>query len=696
MSEWTDPAQSTLPLTVRGACPHDCPDTCAMVSTVVDGRVTRVSGDAQHPVTEGFLCAKVNRYHERTYHPDRVLCPLRRIGPKGEGLFERVSWETALSGIARDLARVIEEFGPQAVLPYSYAGTMGLLQRESMSARFFHRMGSSLLDRTICAAAGAAGWNSVYGDLSGPGPDELEDVRLFVLWGTNTLTSNSHLWPAIRRARHNGARVIVIDPLRTRTADAADLHVAPIPGTDAALAFGMMRALLDSELIDHDFVDAHTYGWEGLHHNLVTEWPVERASSVTGLPADLIVSLARDLAQTQPSLIRMNYGMQRHAGGASAIRAVCLLPTLTGSWRHPGGGALLSTSGAFEVNKSRLQRPDWIPPGTRTINMNRLGEALTTTDAGTGGSPIAAVVVYNSNPVIVAPDSSLVRQGFLREDLTTVVIDHFTTDTAKYADWVLPATTQLEHWDVHTAYGHHFVTINTPAIEPLGESAPNTEIFRRLARQIGFDDPEFTDSDEELVDQALASIGARKVDRADLIETGWVRISAKGHRNRNWGELTTPSGLIELCASVPHESPLDPTPQYVPARRADVSQRANDGLVLLSPPEHHLMNSSFANLPRHRRAIGEQTLWVHPEDAIAREILDGDMVEARNDRGAFRARVHITDRTLPGTVAAFGLRWASTDDRRTINDTTSMDLTDAGAGATFYDTTVIVSSVDGG
>lgn len=692
----TKPAISVLgESTVIGACPHDCPDTCAIVTTVRDGRAISVRGAGEHPVTSGFLCAKVNDYQKRTYHRDRILYPLKRVGPKGTHEFQRVTWAQALSGIAEQLQGIIAEHGAESILPYSYAGTMGLLQRESMSMRFFHRLGASQLARTICSSAGAAGWSEVYGDLDGPGPDELEDIDLFWLWGTNTLTSNSHLWPAIRTARERGARVVCIDPLTTRTAKASDTHVAVRPGSDAALAFGVIRVLIDHDLVDHGFLHDHCVGWETLSDMIRRDWTLERVSSITGVAPPTITDFAIEYGSTRASLVRLNYGMQRHAGGASAVRAVSLLPAITGSWRQRGGGALLSTSGAFGVDMSHLQRTDWIHPGTRTINMNRLADALTSPDGGSGGPPIHALVVYNSNPAIVAPDSSKVRQGLQREDLLTVVIEQFPTDTVAYADWVLPATTQLEHWDVHTAYGHHFASVNTPAIEPLGEAVPNTEIFRRLAAAMGFDEPDFRDTDADLVDQSLDAMALDASQRALLRDTGWVRIAHPGRRRREFGALSTPSGRIELVRSADTGSPLSAVPEYVPPREADPTRTAG-GLTLLTPPEHSLMNSTFANLDRQAAAAGEQSVWIHPDDAAERGIVDGDRVEVANARGAFAARAQVTERTGVGTAAAFGLRWALPQDRRTVNDTTSQELTDAGAGATFYDTAVEIRKVPAG
>lgn len=673
-------------LEIAGACPHDCPDTCAMITTVVDGRATAVRGDPDHPVTQGFLCAKVNRYHERTYHPDRILTPLRRIGPKGSGEFEPVSWSTALEGIADGLGRVIQRHGPQGVLPYSYAGTMGLLQRESLSARFFHHMGASLLDRTICASAGTAGWQMVYGDFAGPGPDDLGDVGLIILWGTNTLTSNSHLWPAVRRAREAGATVICIDPLRTRTAEASDLHIALRPGTDAALAFAMMRVMIDEGLVDEDFLGRFSIGWEELRERVLSEWDVRRAAEVTGVDAHVIDDLARRYATTRPSFIRLNYGMQRHAGGASAVRAVSILPAVVGAWRDSGAGALLSTSGATKFDRARFTRSEWIPKGTRVINMTRLGEALTTHDAGVGGPPVSAMVVYNSNPAVIAPDSSIVRRGLEREDLFTVVLEQFRTDTTRYADWVLPATTQLEHWDLHTAYGHRFVTLNTPAIEPLGEAVSNTEAFRRLSDAMGYQETDLFTSDADLIDEALDTFSGTRMDADELREQGWTRVPTESFEQVFQRGLTTPSGRIELIGGF---EGVDRVPAYIPpTEQPTTTDPEAFPLMLLSPPAHTFLNSSFANLDRHRRAAGEQEVWVHPRDAAARSIATGDRVRIFNSRGEFTAIAEVTDRTRPGTAAAFGLRWMGSGESTSLNDVTSQALTDAGRGATFYDTAV--------
>lgn len=695
---------SALPLlkngVVRSACPHDCPDTCAMLVRVEDGRAVDVRGDPAHPVTQGFLCAKVNRYLERTYHPDRLTRPLRRVGPKGEGRFEPASWDEALDDIARRLGEVIDRFGPEAILPYSYAGTMGLVQGSSMDRRFFHRLGASLLARTICAAAGTEGWRHTYGDRVGPTPEEAEHARLILLWGTNTLTSNPHLWPALRRARERGARLIAIDPIRTRTAAQCDLHLPIRPGTDAALALGMMHVILAEGLEDRDYLERYAHGWERLADHVSGWTPVETAR-VTGLDADSVVSLAREYAQTRPTFIRLNYGMQRHAGGGSAVRAVSLLPALTGAWRDVGGGATLSTSGAFRgIAAAKLERPDWIPPGTRTINMIRLGEALTLPDAGVGGPPVKALIVYNSNPGAVAPERGRVCEGLRREDLFTVVLEHFQTDTADYADWVLPATTQLEHWDLHTSYGHVYLTLNRPAIQPIGECLPNSEIFRRLAARMGLNDPAFRDDDLELIRQALDTthLAFEGITLDRLLKDGWVRmrVDQPFAPFRDPARFNTPTGKIQFEAPELAAFGLDPLPTYVPPaelRAADESDGEGEPypLMLISPPEHQFLNSTFANVPALRKAAGPPRVWLHPDDAAARAIRTGDEVRVHNARGSFTALARVTVEVRRGVAASFGVRWARySPEGKTVNNTTSLAESDLGGGARFYDNAVEV------
>jgi anaerobic selenocysteine-containing dehydrogenase len=672
-----------------------------MLVDVEDGRAVRVRGDPSHPVTQGFLCTKVNRYVERTYSEGRLTTPLRRVGRKGEGRFEAASWDEALGAIASRLAAIVGESGPAAVLPYSYAGTMGLVQGSSMDRRFFHRLGASLLARTICAAAGTEAWRHTYGDRVGPTPEEAESARLILLWGTNTLTSNPHLWPALRRARDAGATVVAIDPIRTRTAAQCDLHLPIRPGTDAALALGMMHVILREGLEDREYLQRHAVGWEMMPER-VAEWTPERTAEVTGLEADAIERLAGAYGVARPAFIRLNYGMQRHAGGGSAVRAVALLPALTGAWREVGGGATLSTSGAFAgVNAPALERPDWIPAGTRTINMIRLGDALTLPDAGVGGPPVRALVVYNSNPAAVAPDLGRVRAGLRREDLFTVVIEHFQTDTADYADWVLPATTQLEHWDLHTSYGHLYLSLNRPAIAPVGESLPNSEIFRRLAARMGMSDEGFADSDVDLIRQALDTRhpAFQGISLERLLAEGYARLSVPQPFApfANPDRFNTPSGKIQFFAPALSAIGVDPLPTYIPPAEADAAFGGGEAefpLTLLSPPEHQFLNSTFANLPRASAAAGDTPLLLHPHDAAARGVASGDGVRVRNGRGEFYAIARVTEEVRPGVAVSYGVRWArQSSGGRTVNDTTSQRETDMGGGATFYDNAVEVERV---
>ncbi len=675
-----------------------------MLVQVEDGRALRVAGDPDHPVTRGFLCAKVNRYPERTHHPDRITTPLRRAGAKGEGKWQAATWGEAITDISRRLSGVIERDGPEAILPYSYGGTMGLVQGGSMDRRFFHRIGASLLARTICSVAGEEAWRVTYGSKLGPSPEEIGHARLIVLWGTNTLTSNPHLWPAVRRAREGGARVIAIDPVRTRTAKQADLHLAIRPGSDAALALGVMHVISRQGLEDAGYLARHAVGWPELKERLA-EWPPARAAEITGVAAATIERLALEYASAQPSFIRLNYGMQRHRGGGMAVRAVALLPAITGAWRYPGGGATLSTSGSFGFNQTRLRRPDWIPAGTRTVNMVRLGEALTSPDAGVGGPPVGALVVYNSNPASVAPELGRVHEGLLREDLFTVVLEHFQTDTARYADWLLPATTQLEHWDLHGSYGHHYVTLNRPAIEPVGKALPNSEIFRRLAGGMGLGDPDFSDTDLELIRQALDTDDPRLrgITLERLLRDGWRRLALPEEYAPFADPVSfdTPSGKVQILAPELAQLGLDPLPHYLPPAEGPPTNGAGNGkplfpLTLLSPPEHELLNSSFANLEALRRKAGPPRLLLHPDDAGERGIESGDLVRAWNDRGEFKASAKVTDDTRPGVAVCHGLRWSRDyQDGGSINHTTSQAGTDLGGGGTFYDNAVEVEGWKG-
>ena len=669
-----------------------------MITTVENGRAVRIQGDPDHPVTQGFLCTKVNRYIERTYHHDRLTHPLRRVGPKGSGKFEPVSWDEALREIAARLQEVIRDHGAESILPYSYAGTMGYLQGESMDRRFFHSLGASKLDRTICSTAGGAGMRMTVGANIGADTEAVGQSDLILLWGTNTLTANPHLWPFVLQAREKGAPVICIDPIRTRTARQCDEWIPIRPGTDAALALGMMHVLFAEHLKDDDFLAQHTSGAEQLCARAM-EWTPERASATTGIPADTIVSLARRYGRSKNAFIRVNYGLQRHAGGGMAVRTIACLPAITGHWRHPGGGVQLSTSKNFSYNVTKLHRVDAGPP-TRTINMIRLGDALTLPDAGVGGPPVKALVVYNSNPGAVAPDLNAVRRGLGRDDLFTVVLEHFQTDTADWADFVLPATTQLEHWDVHLAYGHHYATLNRPAIAPIGEALPNTEIFRRLARAMGLTQDFFADDDLTLIRQALDSDQEkmRGVTFEALMERGWVRLNLPTpYAPFATGKFLTPSGKCEFYSERLAQMGFDPLPTYIPPYESperDPELMAQWPLTLISSPAHQFLNSSFVNVDSLRRSVGKPECIIHPDDAAPRGIKTGDEVEIRNGRGAFTVIARVDEGIRRGVVWAPSVWWTKfSPDGRNANETTSQRETDLGGGATFYDNQVDVTLV---
>jgi anaerobic selenocysteine-containing dehydrogenase len=683
-----------MPTLIHAVCPHDCPDTCSMLVTVDDaGKATKIAGDPEHPFTNGFLCTKVSRYLERTYHEGRLLYPQIRTGAKGEGTFRRASWDEALSLIAEKLNDIRSD-NPQSILPYSYAGTMGLVQGEGMASRFFHAIGASLLDRTICSSAGSEALNVTYGTRMGTDPETIGEAKLILLWGTNTLTANPHLWPFIRKAKANGATTICIDPLRTRTAAACDEHIAIRPGTDAALALAIMHVLFRDNLVDRQYLDQMTLGWEELRDRVLRDYSPEQVAPICRLDVATIESLARRYGTTRPTFIRVNYGLQRHGGGGAAVRAISLLPALTGAWNDAGGGCQLSSSGTFALRSAKFEHAELIPSGTRTINMSRLGEALLDVD----DPPVRALVVYNSNPGAVAPDRERVLAGLRRDDLFAVVLEHFQTDTADYADVLLPATTQLEHEDLHRAYGHLYVMYNRPAIAPLGEALPNAEIFRRLAAKMGVDHPALRASDEEIMREVLATSGdaMNKVTLEALRERSWIRLDVPAPHLpwKSGTHVPTPSGRIEIRSSAMEALGLDPLPSYIPPHESE--ERAPElakryPLALISPPAHSFLNSSFVNVASLRRAAGKPMLEIHAEDAARRGIASGQRVRIHNDRGAFTAEALITDRVRPGVVSAPSVWWPKlTDDRTNANHTTSQALTDLGGGATFYDNLVEV------
>ncbi|AOJ61516.1 molybdopterin oxidoreductase [Burkholderia ubonensis] len=683
----------------RAVCPHDCPDTCAMRVTVENGKALKVSGDPDHPPTQGVLCTKVSRYADRVHHPDRLTVPLKRIGAKGEGRFEPISWTDAFDEIGRRLGEIAKR-APEAIVPYSYAGTMGLVQGEGIAQRFFHKLGASRLERTICAAAGAAGLRYTYGGSLGMHLEYFEESELILIWGANPIASSLHFWTRAQEAKRRGAHLVAIDPYRSLTAEKCHQHIALRPGTDGAFALGMMHVLITENLLDHDYIASHTVGFDALKARAMS-YPPERVAQICGIDSSELIDLARRYGATRKASIRLNYGMQRVRGGGNAVRAIASLPALTGAWRDRAGGLLLSSSEWAPVNQPALLRPDLMPGWPhklpRIINMNAIGDALLHPGDEAFGPKVEAVIVYNSNPVAVAPDSSKVAAGFAREDLFTVVLEHFKTDTVDFADIVLPATTQLEHLDVHKSYGHTYVMANLPSIPPVGDARPNTEIFRGIARSMGLDEPALYHSDEEVARAALRwDDPTLDSNWAALKQAGWIKLKLPDAPFANGG-FRTPSGRCEFYSAQLAEMGMDPVPDYLPpfeSVEAAPELAARYPLAMISPPARNFLNSTFVNVDSLRNTEGQPHLDIHPVDAGARGIADGDVVRIFNDRGSMQARARITDRARAGLVVGLSIWWKKlSPDGRNANEVTSQALTDLGNSATFYDCLVEVARI---
>jgi len=718
---------------VHTVCSHDCPDSCGVLVTVnEEGRAVKVAGDPAHPVTQGFLCGKVAKYLDRVYAPDRIFYPLKRKAgtPKGpltrgreHEAFERIGWDEALEAIAARLKETAATHGPESILPYSYAGTIGVLGYGSMDRRFFHRLGASQLERTICSEAGGVAWNLVYGKKLATPTEDFRLAKLVLAWGANIHGNNVHLWPMVEQARRNGARLIVIDPYRTRTAALADWHIAIRPGTDGALALGLIHVILNEGLEDRAYIAAMTHGFDRLAER-AREYTPERVAAWTGMTAAEIERLAREYATTRPAALRLNYGVQRSENGGTAVRAIAMLPALSGAWKYRGGGGQLSTSGAFPWDKKAVERPDLALASplkrlARVVNMSALGHALTelgqgtsTGPANTDGPPVKALFVYNSNPAAVAPNHNAVTRGMARSDLFTVVHELFFTDTTDYADYILPATTFLEHTDIQGAYGHYFVQLSQQAIEPPGEARSNVWLFSQLAARMGFEESCFRDTPEDLIAQALA-IGPdghstrpemEHITLEDLKERGHIPLGF--HRDPEGrpfqpyvsGTLPTPSGKVEFFSETLAAQGLDGLPAFiapVESRFGELAKRYP--LEFLSRKADNYMNSTFANLDGHRKteARTSQRLEMHPTDAAARGIAEGDTIKIWNDRGELPLTALI-NASLPAGVVAGKLDWAKlSPGGANVNALTSERLTDLGAGATFYSTLVEVAKVQG-
>jgi anaerobic selenocysteine-containing dehydrogenase len=681
-STTTPPGQGSH--VVRGACPHDCPDTCALLTTVENGVAIRVQGNPAHRHTDGALCTKVSRYTERTYHPERILHPLKRVGPKGSGQFEPVSWNEALDDIAHRLGQIARR-DPQAIQPYSYAGTMGQVQSEGMAARFFNRLGAARLERTICSTAGGEGLMTTLGAKVGMKVEFFAEAQLILIWGSNSIASNLHFWRLAQQAKRNGARLICIDPRRSETADKCHEHIALRPGTDAALALAVMHQLITHDWLDHDYIEKHTLGWDRLRERAL-QWPPSRAAEICGVPEQQIVDLARAYGTTRPAAIRLNYGMQRVRGGGNAVRAITCLPAITGAWRHRAGGLLLSSSGHFPLQRAALHRPDLLAGRQpRTINMVTIGDDLLREASPEFGPRIEALIVYNSNPVAVAPESGKVVQGFARDDVFTVVLEHFQTDTADYADYILPATTQLEHWDVHAAYGHTDVLLNRPAIAPLGEARTNSDIFRALAKRMGVDDPCFSEDDLTLCRTAFGDA----VSFDTLLEQGYATLPLPDAPFAA-GAFFTASGRCELFCAALEAQGMDGLPDHLPNHET-AGAGSPYPLAMISPPARNFLNSSFVNVESLRALEREPILEMHASDAKARSLENGQAVRVFNDRGDYHCKLQVSPRARPGVVNGLGVWWRKYGLAGTnVNQLTSQRLTDLGHGPVFYDCLVEV------
>lgn len=673
-------------------CPLDCPDTCGLLVHKKDGKIVKVTGNPEHPVTRGAICNKVRHMAERVHHPERLTTPMRRVGPKGEGRFEPVSWDEAIAEITGTFSRLSEEYGPESILPYSFYGNMGILSVEGMDRRFFNALGASRLEQTICNSAGSAGWKYTMGFGGGTSPEDIVNADLILVWGGNIVSTNMHQVVLAEQARKKGAKVVVIDVHRNRTAQWGDWFLPLYPGTDAALALGIMHILFRDRLTDDSFLDAYTTGHEELREQ-AKEYTPEAVAEITGIPAVDIERLARIYGEAPVSYIHIGNGLQHHDNGGMSVRTISCLPALTGQWLKTGGGAYKSNGAYAAMNARALERPDLRPnPRARSINMNRIGEALEMTE-----QPIKALFVYCSNPLVVAPDLERVKRGFEREDLFTVVHDLFLTDTAKYADLVLPATSTFENTDLYSSYWHHYVQLQEPVLEPPGDCKSNFEVFALLGQAMGFDNEAFLITEEDMLREALdypRNPYLNGVTLERLKEERFVKLDMSPKANY-LERLTTPSGTIELFSRAMENAGLPQLPAYSPLvegydglRRPSSEEKYP--LMFISPPNHNFLNSTFANTGKHQALEKRPTLQIHPEDAEARGIEDGDEVKVYNDRGSIEVWASVSDRMLPGTVISQGLWWEGKDRPQRSNVLTPDRLSDMGKGATFFSTTVQV------
>ena len=673
----------------RSVCPLDCPDTCALRVTLENGRITAVSGHPDHPVTRGAICNKVRHMPDRIYHPERLMYPLRRIGPKGTNdpaAFKRITWDEALGEIAGRIRKAAAQWGPEAIMPYSFYGNMGVLNAEGMDRRFFHRLGATLLDRTICSAAGNAGYKYTMGASAGIDPEDTVHAKLALVWGCNLVSTNMHQAALLTEARKRGAKIVHIDVHRNRTSAWADEFVCIRPGTDAALALGMMHVLIREKLTDRSFIAENTVGYEELAAE-AAQYPPQRVAEITGVPAETIVRLAREYGTISPAYIRIGNGLQHHDNGGMAVRAIACLPALIGAWRVRGGGAIKSNGKYTAINSMALQMPGLLAnPDTRVVNMNQIGDALLELK----DPPIKVLFVYNSNPAVVAPDSGRVRQGLMRKDLFTVVHDLFLTDTCKYADLVLPATSHFENLDLYGSYWHLYLQLHEPVIDPPGECKSNFALFKELALRMGFEPEYFDVTEEEMIRQALDHPDNPCIDGITfekLREKGWIKANLRGLSMFGAGRIPTPSGKIELYSEQMKKAGLPPVPVYVPAG----AEEENLPFVLVAGPNHNFLNSTFANVEKLKKLEKQPLLHMNKKDAAALGIRSGDRVRVRNGRGEVVITADADENVLPGVLVTQGLWWEDAyEGRQSVNVLTPQRLADMGGGAAFFSTRVEV------
>ena len=691
---------------VAGACPHDCPDTCAL-ETLVDeqGRAVSIRGRADHPITRGWLCAKVNRYLDRVYHPGRLLYPMRRVGPKGSGQFERISWDEAIAEIASHWQDIITQHGAQCILPYSYAGTLGLVQGAVTDSRFWNRLGACRLDRAICGHAAEEAVQLTLGGRLALSPDKLPLSKFILIWGSNPASTAPHVMPFLREAQRNGSRVVVIDPIRTLTARSADQHIQPLPGTDAALALGMMHVIVSEGLHNVAWIEQHVLGWEQMLERIL-QFPPSYAAQITGLAEETIITLAREYATTTPALLRISDGINRHTNGGQTVRTLLCLPAITGQYGIVGGGLMYSTSDWVQWDKAARghEHDAACPPAPRTLNMNRLGAILT----GEADPPIYALYVYNANPAASSPNAGKIAEGLQREDLFTVVHELFETDTARYADILLPATSQLEQVDLHKPYGHLTLQYNTPAIAPLGEARSNWDVMRSLAAAMGYSEPWLQDDAQTVIREVLTATAAhnsllRDISLERLHAEGSIPLPIPEQEQTPFadGVFRTHSGKVELYSAQAAQKGYDPLPGWEPEvetrikRSGNTASTASGPLPLLCPAAHHFISSSFGNLELMKAKEHAPTLRIHPDDATARGIRSGQMVRISNERGWCHLVADVTEDVRPGVLATTTVWWPRfSPDQRNVNWTTSDRLADFNGGSTFYTNLVEVEPAD--